>query len=300
MKGFVSKLRRHGPLGSVRRGWLIGQRKIGWLNFKFKGVRRYQAPTEQELSQIEAGLEGMGIEVENFSPEVEEFNAFIAKDFFSSDYHGGKAGGVWYEKVLEHWISAKLLGVLEYSGDDIFIDVAAASSPWAHVLRDCCGIQSYAIDLIEATNSYRDLPYYRVEDATATSFSDGSVSGIALHCAYEMFTDDADRKLIEEASRILKPGGKVVILPFYMHTHYCAYSTPEFYGKGLSDPAAEEYLRMDCWGVPSSRKYDVEKLKERVLDPIVNNGMKYRLLALRNKNAFGQGIYCHFILEITR
>ena len=55
---------------------------------------------------------------------------------------------------------------------------------------------------------------------------------------------------------------------------------------------------MDCYGVPSSRKYDAQRLKERVLDPILKAGLQYRLLALRNKETFGQGIYCRFILEI--
>lgn len=41
-------------------------------------------------------------------------------------------------------------------------------------------------------------------------------------------------------------------------------------------------------------------LKKRVLDPIIKAGMRYQLLALRNKHEFGTNIYCHFILEIER
>jgi hypothetical protein len=100
--------------------------------------------------------------------------------------------------------------------------------------------------------------------------------------------------------RILKPGGKVIIVPLYMHTHYCAYSTPEYYGKGYSDSAAKEYVRLDCFGVPSSRKYDGRMLQARVLDPIERLGMHYQLLALCNKADMGKNIYCHFILEIIR
>jgi len=109
-----------------------------------------------------------------------------------------------------------------------------------------------------------------------------------------------DTKLIYELARILKPGGKVVILPLYMHTHYCAYSTPEYFGNGYTDSIAKEYIRLDCTGVPSSRKYNPIQLKERVLDPIIAAGLHYRLLVLRNKSEFGQGIYCHFILEIEK
>ena len=91
-----------------------------------------------------------------------------------------------------------------------------------------------------------------------------------------------------------------MILPLYMHTHYCAYATPEYFGKGYADPCAKEYIRIDCYGVPSSRKYDAEQIKARVLDQVEKAGLRYRLLALRNKEVFGQNIYCHFILEIEK
>ena len=120
-----------------------------------------------------------------------------------------------------------------------------------------------------------------------------------MHCAYEMFTGDDDKGLLNEMARILKPGGKVVIVPLYMHTHYCSYSTPEYYGKGYSCQA-KEYVRVDCFGVPSSRKYDAKQLKERVLDRIQSLGMRYKLLVLRNKAEVGTGIYCHFILEVYK
>jgi len=61
-----------------------------------------------------------------------------------------------------------------------------------------------------------------------------------------------------------------------------------------------EFVRLDCSGVLSSRKYDPLKFKERVLDPIVAAGLRYKLSVLRSKNDFGKGIYCHFILDIEK
>jgi ubiquinone/menaquinone biosynthesis C-methylase UbiE len=115
-----------------------------------------------------------------------------------------------------------------------------------------------------------------------------------------MFLGSDDIDLVREMARILRPGGKLVVAPLYMHTHYCSYSTPEYYGKGYSDPEAKEYVRVDCFGVPSSRKYDAKALMARVLKSIESLGMSYRLFALRNKEELGENIYCHFILEITR
>ena len=189
---------------------------------------------------------------------------------------------------------------MRYGSTDIYVDIAAAGSPWAQALRERKNINAYAIDLCEIGKAYRHLDYYRVENATSSTFANDSISGASLHCAYEMFVGKDDTNLVKELARILKPGGKVVILPLYLHTHYCAYSTPEYFGKGYSDPNAGEYVRLDCYGVPSSRKYDPLKLKERVLDPILAAGLHYKLSVLRNKNKFGKCIYCHFILEIEK
>jgi len=82
--------------------------------------------------------------------------------------------------------------------------------------------------------------------------------------------------------------------------HYCAYATPEHYGKGRADARATEYVCRDWTGIPSARFYDARELQARVLAPIERLGMRYQLLALRNKAELGEGIYCHFILEICK
>ena len=123
---------------------------------------------------------------------------------------------------------------------------------------------------------------------------------MALHCSYEMFVQTSDTDLIVEMARVLKPGGKAIILPLYMHTHFCAYSTPEYYGRGYTDTSATEYINMDYYGVPSSRKYDPKNLIDRVLAPIEANNLQYSLKVLRKKEDFGRDIYCHFVLEITK
>lgn len=270
------------------------------LRFQYRHAPNYASPTETELEQIESDLKVLGIPVQDYYPEPELFRDFQAKKWFPEDYHGGVRGGAWNEKLLEHWISSRRLELADYCPDDTYLDIAAASSPWARILREQLQVNSFAIDLCEIGSAYRDLPYYRVENATKSTFPDASIKGATLHCAYEMFLADDDTVLIHELARILKPGGKVIVLPLYMHTHYCTYSTPEYFGRGHSDPDAKEYIQMDIKGVPSSRKYDAQALKHRVLDPIIAAGLSYQLLAIRNKSEFGSGIYCHFILEIER
>jgi len=295
----LGTLKRRGLLGTASYAAKTAKRKLGWYEYRFRNVPRYQAPTVDELSQIEKALLGIEIHVEDYRVDADAFRTFQAEDLFPAAYHGGTDSGVWDEKLLEHFIAAELLGLKDYVADDVYVDIAACNSPWAHALRTRFGLKAYAIDL-ELGASYREFPYYNQENATSTSFADASVKGASLQCAFEMFRGKDDVEFIAEAGRILAPGGKLVILPLYMHTHYCAYSTPDYWGRGYSDVQAREYVRMDSFGVPSSRKYDAAMLKQRVIDPVREHGMTYRLLALRNKEQLGSGIYCHFILEINR
>lgn len=300
----VGTIRRHGVLESAR----YAAKKISDRARKAKGdyyhwnVRkapRYSNPTTPELTQIETELSDAGVEVYDYTPNHEDFIAFQAANYFPLDYHGGINGPVWEEKLLEHWISAERLGLMNYQPDDVYVDVAAGNSPWAKAVRERLGISAFAIDL-EIGAAFNDLTYYRVENATKTKFADASVKGASLQCAYEMFMNDDDINLIKELARILQPEGKAVIAPLYMHTHYCSFSTPEYYGKGYSDPAAKEYVYPGMFGVPSSRKYDAKELMSRVLVTIESLGMSYKLLVLRGKADYGKDIYCHFILEITK
>lgn len=297
----INKIKKHGIVGSAKR---LFERAEGMIRHKYqllcvKDEPRFRNPIQEELVQIENQFLSTGVAVEDYSPSVGGLKNFQEAQYFPLDYHGGVTSPVWNEKLLEHWLAAELLGLMDYRPVDVYVDIAAGSSPWARTLRERLGLTAFAIDL-EVGPAYQDLSYYRVENATFTKFADGSVRGASLQCAYEMFMQDDDTNLLKELARILKPGGKAVIVPLYMHTHYCAYSTPEHYGKGYSDRVAKEYVCCDWRGIPSARFYDVDQLNKRVLSQINNLGMKYRLLALRNKADFGKDIYCHFILEITK
>lgn len=303
----VEKVQKYGLIGSARMASHLVSHKLrhsklgrSYSEWYFRNTPQYANPTPDELCQIETDLRALGIEMADYAPAPGLFQQFKAGAWFPPNYHGGEASGVWDEKLLEHWISGDLLGLWHWVKEDIYVDIAACNSPWAQVLHERLGLSTFAIDLGPVGPSYCHLPYYRSENATQTTFQDSSIAGASLQCAYEMFVGDDDQRLIPELARILKPGGKAIILPLYMHTHYCAYSTPEYFGKGYPDADAQEYVRLDCSGVPSSRKYDAQHLKDRVLRPLEQVGMGYHLRILRNKHELGQNIYCHFILEIQK
>ena len=298
----LRKVRQHGLLGSARKAvGLVGQQvRNGYYRWAVRHARSYEDPTAADLYRIEADLRALGIAVRDYAPCADTFAEFRAAGYFDHESYASADGSVWDEKVLEHWIAAERLGLMKYQPTEIYVDIAAGNSPWAQILRTQMGIPAFAIDLGGVGAAYKELPYYRTEDATATGFAEASVRGASLQCAYEMFAGNDDTQLLVELARILKPGGKAVVVPLYLHTHYCTYATPDYFGKGHADAQAVEYVCRDWWGIPSARFYDARQLQQRVLAPIDRLGMSYQLLALRNKSELGNGIYCHFILEISK
>lgn len=257
----------------------------------------YRSPTDEELAQIERDLVANGIHCQDFAVDAAEFRRFKETAGFQHVYHGGKVGGVFNEKNLEHFVAWKLIG-LERLQAAPYLDIAACASPWARLLRER-GIEAFAIDL-ELPEPQAHLTYYRQEDATRTSFEDASIGGASLQCAYEMFVGNHDIALVHELSRIMKPGGRVVISPLYTHTHPCYYQTPDYFGRPLGDTGATGYIRRDCWGVAASRKYSVDTLQRRVWDTAIAVGLTPSLLVLRNKKEIGSDIYLHFILLLDK
>jgi SAM-dependent methyltransferase len=265
--------------------------------FRTRRAPAYRNPTESELIEIERRIHDLNMPCHDFAVDSDEFMQFVQQAGFPSNYHGGIKGGVYFEKLLEHFVAWKLLK-LDESTHTPYVDVAACSSPWARIQRKK-GIESFAIDL-SVPFEYSGLGYYRQEDATKTSFKDESIGGASLQCAYEMFVGYDDIKLLKELGRILKPGGRAVISPLYTHTHPCYYQTPEHYGKPYGDPGAQGYVRRDCWEVPSSRKYSPETLRTRVWDNAIKAGLMPSLYVLRNKGELPEGIYLHFILVLDK
>ena len=252
-----------------------------------------------ELNNIQKELNHIGIQVQDYCINIRKFGEFKTKYMEVCQGYSNHGESIQDEKILEHFIAYERMDVEGYSKNDIYIDVAAGHNVWAKLLREKNKIQSFAIDL-NIAESLKEYNYYLEQDATNTNFEDESVSGMSLQCAFEMFMYDDDKNLILEASRILKKGGKLVISPLYLNTHYCSSCSPEYYNRGLSDPEAIEYLRINSWGIPSSRHYDSKNLFSRILKTIEECGMQYKIYRIRNLDDINEGLYLNFLLEITK
>lgn len=69
-------------------------------------------------------------------------------------------------------------------------------------------------------------------DATRLPLPDGFATSLALHCSFEHFEGDADICFLREVRRVLRPGGRVCILPLYLSTEYQNLTDPVVLTKG--------------------------------------------------------------------
>jgi hypothetical protein len=254
-------------------------------------------PTAEELARIEAEMSGSGLEVRDYVAEPSAFFDYCSKMQFPTDYHGGVDGSVYIEKLLEHFVAWDMIG-LDDAGRWPYVDIASAASPWAGILRKQ-GIEAYSLDRAPDP-SLTKVDYYIQADATTTDFRPDSIGSASLQCAYEMFEGTADTRLLLELGRILVPGGRAVILPLYMHTQACYYQSPEHFDRCFGDADAARYVRRNVPNVRCSRKYSVVTLKSRVLEPAARAGLEPAIHVLRNKSAFGDSVYLHFILTLDK
>lgn len=174
------------------------------------------------------------------------------------------------QKPFEHYASLKAVGWPTKS--NVVVDLAADQSPLVTKLKeDDAILKGYRQDL-----SFEPGVNGEVIGSPASDIplSDDSVDIITVMCAYEHFQGDEDIAFLSEAKRILKPGGKVIIAPFYTWTEYL-----------LTPPQPSPNTGF-------GRFYDKEQLRERIkknldgltaffLNVHLEDEFKFRALILR-------------------
>lgn len=187
----------------------------------------------------------MGAPVQPFNVDLRAFSAFMRR------YHDARAY-IHVGKKLEYFISEQML---QFTQNEIYVDVASQDCPFAYYVNRLYGTRAYRQDLYYLKPSAYDL----VGDACKLPFAEGQVAKISLHNSLEHFVDDSDSRFIEEAQRILAPGGLMVVTPLDIAEKYS-----EDTEAGWIDDRGVKHLWSE--GAQFARTYDPEQFKRRVLD----------------------------------
>ncbi len=209
-------------------------------------------------------FERMGVPVKQFTIDPAGYQAWLESANYPAGYYGGGLDPLqnFTEKTLEHYVSTQFFSLAPGS---VFIDIAACTSPFADIVARLFGATTYRQDLIYP----KGLSGNQIGGwAHELALPDASVDAVTLHCSLEHFEGNSDTLFFQELSRVLRPGGRAVILPFYLAHTYTIHVDPGYNllkgHRPRLDPQAK--LRYCDWYQFFSRHYDPQALKRRVLD----------------------------------
>lgn len=176
-----------------------------------------------------------------------------------ADFHDFKANykddreGVDDQKLLEYFISFKFL---EFRSSDVYIDIAAQNCPFAFFVAETFGCQAYRQDLYYMKRGIHGSDIGG--NASRLPLNAGTVSKISLHNSFEHFEGNSDIKFMREAQRVLKIGGKLIIVPVFFEDNYRVQED-----SGWVDEHGNKHL----WnkGARFSRFYDLDQFDKRIL-----------------------------------
>lgn len=236
-------------------------------------------------------LESAGVRVERFEVDRAAFAAFLQEADVPVWYYGGSSATAILEKALEHYVGARLL---ELGPDDVYVDVGADNSPFAEIAERLYGCTSYRLD-----GAYRPGLHGRClgSDVGSIGLPDGSVDKMAAHCAFDHFQGDADRAFLREAARLIRPGGRLCILPLYLSDVTTNFVDPSAW---LTPPSLDLDVRVaevPGWGYEFTRYYSPEAFLALVSRQAA---LSLRVFEITGAQAIDQGCYLRLAAVLER
>ncbi len=244
--------------------------------------------------QLVESLRAQGIAVAEFDIDIPAYAAYLARADYPDDYFGGGRDPRrnFTEKTLEHYVSTKFMSL---NPESLFVDMAACTSPFYEIIERQYGVaQSYQQDLVYAPGQHgRQIGGYGHE----LPFAAESIDAVTLHCSLEHFEGNSDVLFFRAMERQLKPGGRVIVLPFYIAHEYTIhvdpiYNTIKRHSVDLDD-SDQFRLRYADWYQFYSRHYDAATLKARVLDQCP--GLRLTVYRVRNFREVDARCYLRFV-----
>ena len=239
-------------------------------------------------------LKKTGVKVEQYAINTEGYQNYITETDYPLSYYGGGKDPKqnFVEKTLEHYVSLSFLPLHQGAS---FMDIAAATSPFSDIIRSKYPVlKAYKQDLIFTS----DFENNKIGgDAAHIPLPNDSIDAATLHCSLEHFEGQSDTLFFKEIERILKPGGRLVVLPFYLAYAYTNHVDPVFnllrgHRVQLDDDPRMQ-LRYAAWKQFFSRHYDPIALQKRILSNVPRLDLTiYRVTNFRDIDA---GCYLRFI-----
>ncbi len=238
-------------------------------------------------------LKTLGIDVYDYEINVDEYHQYFQharylEDF--PDYYSFNRA----EKTLEHYLAAKLL---KLNSEDIYIDIASETGTVPKIYAKVFGAKTYAQDLNHPPGLNGNIIGGNAADMPLPN---EFATKMALHCSFEHFEDDSDIGFVKEASRVLKRGGAVSILPLYLFDEY-AIQTDPVTAISTGGVNFEEDAVVYCvsgFNNRHGRFYDPQHLVERICRNL--NGLNLKIYRIKNAQQVDHSCYIKFAAVLEK
>lgn len=252
----------------------------GWPSIKY---------SEEENRRLIQALNKQIKPVVNFKIDLAEYRRFIERVGYETRYPDYYSFN-FPEKTLEHFIAYKLLNLKK---GDRFIDIAAEHSPHNEAFSRLTGCIGYKQDIMFPPG----IEENRIGgDASALPVENNFFQAALAACSLEHFEREADIRFMKEMSRVLSPGGKIVIIPLYLHSRPFYVTDPRYsvpgrvrFESGIDIHCVEEYRNRH------GRFYSPETLFKRLIRPN-RNRLDFTVYYIENFRAVDESVYCRFAL----
>lgn len=267
-------------------------------SFRGKAVK-YGHLSAEHLQQPELDkklmeeLHLLGIGTNTYEIDIEGYWEYIDRTNYPASYYGGGLDSQqnFTEKSLEHYVS---LQFFPKKKDMVFVDIAACNSPFHKIVQEEKSIlHSYQQDLIYK----RGLHAYKIGGyAHELPLEENSIDVVTLHCSLEHFEGKSDVQFFQKMGKLLKPGGRIIVLPFYLGYEYTIHIDPVYNFLKRHQVEIDEtpvQLRYAKWRQFFSRHYSPEMLKDRILAQAPE--LQLSVYAVSNYQSVDPACYLRFV-----
>jgi hypothetical protein len=204
-----------------------------------------------------AFFENNNIKFSEYFINIDKFNQYFSENekiYLENHYAYPE------EKALEHFLTTE---VLDIKKSDLCIDIGSCGSPCRGILNKegYNNIWNHDINL-ENNDELKTLNGW----ADNLSFENDKVNFVFAHCSIDNFEGKADIDLLKEIYRILKPGGKFLIIPFYLgSTHNNNIDISTIFSMNPDNEALINFI--EPFTYPFGRNYSYTTFIERLVKP---------------------------------
>jgi SAM-dependent methyltransferase len=247
----------------------------------------------QRVENVLADARAAGIPFESVSIDIDGYRRYYDQAGYATRYPSYYRGNQ-PEKSLEHWTA---LSLLEIQPTEVFVDIASENSPVPEIYWRLAGASSFGQDIMNAPGIAGNTIG---GDACAMPVPDGFIAKAALTCSLEHFEQDADIRLFAELARVLRPAGRVVVVPFYVYEEDATQTDPQV--SLAADVPFDDDTVIYCaegWGNRHGRFYRPSTFKRKIADRFAD-AFEFRYLHLANAGAVHPSVYARFALLAVR